>query len=143
MHNIHDLFAQAPKKVYQGIQTQSHYLTMRDGTQIAVDVLLPLDLAVGVRLPVVLTMTRYWRSFELRIPEPPKRAPIAPREPLADDLVLRGFAMMMVDARGSGASTGVSRYPWAAEEIADYGEVVEWALTQPWCNGKVGAVGIS
>ena len=64
MHNIHDLFAQAPEKMHQGIQTQSHYLTMRDGTQIAVDLLLPLDLASGVRLPVVLTMTRYWRSFE-------------------------------------------------------------------------------
>ncbi len=88
-------------------------------------------------------MTRYWRSFELRIPEPSKKAPIAPRESLADDLVLRGFAMIIVDARGSGASTGVSRHPWTPEEIADYGEVAEWAVAQPWCNGNVGAVGVS
>jgi putative CocE/NonD family hydrolase len=143
MQQMQDLFAQAPVKQYQGIQTQSHYLTMRDGAQIAVDVLLPLDLNAGTRLPVVLTMTRYWRSFELRLPAPPQRAPIAPREPFADDLVLRGFAMIIVDARGSGASTGVSRHPWTPEEIADYGEVAAWAMVQPWCNGNVGAVGIS
>ena len=143
MQQIHHIFARAPEKKYKGIQTESHYLTMRDGTQIAIDLLLPLDLAAGARLPVVLTMTRYWRSFELRTPQPPKKAPIAPREPLADELVLRGFAMIIVDARGSGASTGVSRHPWTPEEIADYGEVVAWAIAQPWCNGKVGAVGIS
>jgi len=143
MQQMHDLFARAPEKKHKGIQTQSHYLTMRDGTQIAVDVLLPLGLDSGTRLPVVLTMTRYWRSFELRIPERPKRAPIAPRESLADDLVLRGFAMIIVDARGSGASTGAGRHPWTAEEIADYGEVADWAVAQPWCNGNVGAVGIS
>ncbi|WP_445474763.1 CocE/NonD family hydrolase [Methanococcoides methylutens] len=140
---LQDLFAQVPKKKYRGLHTHSHYLTMRDGVQIAVDVLLPVGLETGARLPVVLTMTRYWRSFELRVPEPTKKAPIAPRETLADDLVLRGFAMVIVDARGSGASTGVSRYPFTAEEIADYGEVAAWAVAQPWCNGNVGAVGIS
>lgn len=143
MQQMHELFARVPEKKHKGIRTQSHYLTMRDGTQIAVDVLLPLGLDSGTRLPAVLTMTRYWRSFELRIPEPPKQAPIAPRESLADDLVLRGFAMIIVDARGSGASMGVSRHPWTPEEIADYGEVAEWAVAQPWCNGNVGAVGIS
>jgi len=143
MQQMHDLFARAPEEKYKAIQTQSHYLTMRDGTQIAVDVLLPSGLASGACLPVVLTMTRYWRSFELWVPEPPKKAPIAPRAPLADYLVLRGFAMIIVDARGTGASMGVSRHPWTPEEIADYGEVAEWAVAQPWCNGNVGAVGIS
>jgi len=51
--------------------------------------------------------------------------------------------MIIVDARGSGASSGVSPHPWSAEELADYGEVASWAAKQPWCNGNVGAVGIS
>lgn len=97
---MRDLFTQTPQKKHRVVHTQSHYLPMRDGSQIAVDVLLPADLDPGARLPVVLTMTRYWRSFELRIPEPPNKALIAPRESLADDLVLRGFAMVIVDARG-------------------------------------------
>jgi putative CocE/NonD family hydrolase len=143
IHPLQDLFAQAPEKKYKGIQTRSQYLPMRDGTQIAVDVLLPLGLETGTRLPVVLTMTRYWRSFEMRFSEPPRRAPIGPRASLADDLVLRGFAMVFVDGRGSGASTGVNRYPWAPEEMADYGEVAGWAAAQPWCSGNVGAVGLS
>lgn len=29
------------------------------------------------------------------------------------------------------------------EEISDYGEVVAWAVSQPWCSGSVGAIGIS
>jgi putative CocE/NonD family hydrolase len=136
-------FPGAPAKRYHGVRTESRYLTMRDGVQIAVDVLLPWDLEPHERLPAVLTMTRYWRSFELRIPEPRRRAPIAPREPLADDLVARGFAMVVVDARGSGASRGVSRHPWTPDEIADYGEVAAWAASQSWCNGSVGATGIS
>jgi putative CocE/NonD family hydrolase len=143
MQHLNDLFSRAPEKKYKGIVTQSHHLTMRDGTQIAVDVLLPMDLEPDTRLPVVLTMTRYWRSFELRGSEPPRGTPIAPREPLADDLILRGFAMIIVDARGSGASTGVSRHPWTTEEIADYGQVADWAVAQPWCNGNIGAVGNS
>jgi putative CocE/NonD family hydrolase len=143
MRYFPDQFSISPEKKYKGIATQSLYLEMCDKTRIAMDVLLPLDLEPGTRLPVILVMTRYWRSFELRGSDPPGRAPIAPREPLGDDLVLRGFAMIIVDARGSGASTGVSRYPFAAEELEDYGQVVDWAVKQPWCNGNVGAVGIS
>jgi putative CocE/NonD family hydrolase len=116
---------------------------MRDGTQIACDVMLPSDLPPSTRLPVIMIMARYWRSLELRVPAPPNQALIGPREPIADYLIPRGFAMVVVDARGTGASTGVSRYPWAPEEIADYGEIVTWTVSQPWCNGSFGAIGIS
>jgi predicted acyl esterase len=57
-----DLFSQPPEKRYKDVLTKSHYLTMRDGTQIAVDLLLPADLEPGTTLPVVITATRYWRS---------------------------------------------------------------------------------
>src|SRR5205085_1665942 len=48
-----------------------------------------------------------------------------------------------VDARGTGASFGVSRRPWDEEEVTDYGEVVTWIAAQPWSNGRVGTFGIS
>lgn len=143
IQHISDLFAHTPEKRYKGVQSESCYLTMRDGTQIAIDVLLPLGLASGERLPVIMIMARYWRSLELRGPNPPNKAPIGPREAITDYLVPRGFAMVVVDARGTGASTGVSRYPWSAEELADYGEVATWVAAQPWCSGNIGAVGIS
>ena len=138
-----DLFADPPKPRYKGIASTSQYLAMRDGTRIAVDVMLPADLPSDTRLPVLMIMARYWRSFELRVPTPPNKALLGPREAIADYLIPRGFAMVVVDGRGTGASTGVSRHPWAPEELADYAEVAAWATAQPWCNGNVGAFGIS
>jgi predicted acyl esterase len=38
------------------------YVPMRDGTQIAVDVWLPPDLAARERMPVLICITRYWRA---------------------------------------------------------------------------------
>ena len=40
------------------------YVPMRDGTQIAVDVWLPPNLAAGERVPVLLSTTRYWRAVQ-------------------------------------------------------------------------------
>ena len=141
--HLSDLFAHPPEKRYTGVQSQSQYLTMRDGTQIAVDVMLPVGVPPEIRLPVVIIMARYWRSMELRVPDRPNKALIGPREAIGDYLISRGFAMAIVDARGTGASTGVNRYPWSVDELADYGEVAAWAVEQPWCNGSIGAVGIS
>ncbi len=140
---LSDLFAAPPPKRYKGVQCTSQYLTMRDGTQIAVDVMLPADRASDERLPAVMIMARYWRSMELRVPDQPGKAPIGPREPVPDDLLARGFAVLTVDGRGTGASMGSSRHPWTPEEIADYGEVAAWAAAQPWCSGSIGAYGIS
>ena len=141
--SIDDLYGAPPQKRYRGVEVASHYLTMRDGTRIAVDTMLPKDRDPQSRLPTLMMMTRYWRSMSLRLPERPNTAPIGPREPIVDDLLARGFAIVVVDGRGSGASFGISRYPFNADEIADYGEVAVWAADQPWCSGKIGAFGIS
>ncbi|MBA3468526.1 MAG: CocE/NonD family hydrolase [Herpetosiphonaceae bacterium] len=143
LNQLADLFANPPKKLYKGVQSQSHYQTMRDRTQIAVDLLRPANLEADTRLPLVMIMARYWRSMELRLASPPRKAPIGPREAIADYLIARGFAVVIVDARGTGASTGVNLYPWSADELADYGEIAAWAMEQPWCSGKIGAVGLS
>ncbi len=140
---IADLFASPPPKLYRGVRCSSRYLTMRDGVQIAVDIMLPADAPADTRLPAIMIMARYWRSLELRVPDQPGKAWIGPREPIADDLIPRGFAFVVVDVRGTGASTGVCRYPWSPEEIADYREVVTWVQAQPWCSGNIGATGIS
>ena len=141
LKQIADLFAAAPEKRYKGVKSTSQYLTMRDGIQITIDVMLPSDAAPETRLPTVMIMARYWRSMELRVPDQPNKALIGPREAVADYLIPRGFAMVIVDARGTGASTGVSRYPWSTDELTDYGEVAAWVATQPWSNGCIGAMG--
>ncbi len=57
-------------------------------------------------------------------------------------LVRSGYVQLMVDVRGTGSSTGV----WdilGSREQQDSLEVIEWASTQPWCNGRIGMSGIS
>jgi len=56
--------------------------------------------------------------------------------------VPRGYACMRVDGRGSGNSPGQCE-PWSFAEAIDFYDAIEWAAAQPWCNGKVGLLGIS
>ena len=140
---LESLFSAPPSPVHKGVRSESVYRAMRDGVQIAVDVMLPADLAAGDRVPALMIMARYWRSFALRVPDRPGKALIGPRNETADDLIARGFALIVVDGRGSGASTGHSLTPWWPEELADYAEVAGWVAEQPWCSGAIGAYGIS
>jgi uncharacterized protein len=114
---------------YKELERRSIYLTMRDGVKIAVDVVLPKPLAGDEKLPAVMSMTRYWRSYQDNQP--------------ATWFPSHGYAQVFVDARGTGASYGIWRAPFSQDEIRDYGEVVNWIVKQPWSNGKVGALGNS
>ncbi len=128
---------------YKGVTTQSLYITMRDGVKIALDLILPQGTAQGTKLPTIVIPTRYWRSMKLWLPSPPGKSPQAHRGPVADFFGEHGYAVVVVDARGSGASFGTWLYPWTPTEIADNGEVVTWIVQQSWSNGQVGAMGIS
>jgi len=129
-------------------QSTSLYVTTRDGTPIAVTVHLPSDLDLGVRVPVLMRTTRYWREYQ---PGAALRTLIKlhllPADILVDKQVKyfnrRHFAVVLVDARGSGASGGHRVIEYSSQEIADMGEVAAWAAQQPWSNGHVGTFGIS
>ncbi len=55
--------------------------------------------------------------------------------------VRHGYARVLIDERGTGASFGVSRYgPGTASDLYD---LVEWVVHRPWSNGRVGAIGVS
>jgi uncharacterized protein len=116
------------------------YLPMRDGVRIAVDLWLPGGAASGQRLPTIVRATRYWRELDVL-----SRAlvPETDGEAMAQSFVQGGYAYLTIDARGTGSSFGPSAQPWSPSEVADYGEVVDWLLAQPWSNGRVGAFGIS
>ena len=60
------LGAYAPVPRYTGVQQTSHYIAMRDGVKIAVEVWLPANLAPGERIPTLLSQTRYWRATKLK-----------------------------------------------------------------------------
>jgi uncharacterized protein len=54
-----------------------------------------------------------------------------------------GYATVVVDMRGIGASGGLPRPPFDAGDADDGTAVVEWVAEQPWCRGEVGMWGVS
>jgi len=129
-------------------QSTSFYVRMRDGVEIAVSVILPPDLQPGQRVPVLMRTTRYWRGPQIGWG---LRLVVELHQLNPSDLVdrqrayfnQRGFAVILVDARGSGASGGLRVVEYSAAEVADMGEVAAWASRQPWSNGRVGTFGVS
>lgn len=126
-------------------RNQALYVPMRDGEQIAIDVWYPATLAAGQRIPALIKATRYVRATS---PGLLARAAIAIGQFSSLDVRLRsildaGYAVVLVDARGSGASTGRRTIEWSPDELADYGEIVDWIVKQPWSNGRVGGWGVS
>lgn len=51
--------------------------------------------------------------------------------------------MVVIDARGTGASFGVRPIELFSGEVDDMREVIEWIAKQPWSNGKVAVTGVS
>ncbi len=125
---------------YNVMDVQALYIPMRDGVRIAIDVLLPANLPADAKLPTVLMQTRYWRSREYH---PEGRWIAWAGDELNRFFVTHGYAVLLVDVRGTGASFGSRRHPWNAEEIKDAGDIVDWIVAQSWSNGKVGGYGIS
>ena len=124
----------------------SSYVTMRDGTRLAADVWVPPDLEADEKLPAIMITTRYWRAhamgpiYRLLVGVGEERVP---NIEMADQWNDAGYALVLVDARGSGASSGQRPVEWSDAEVADLGEVTEWITSQPWSDGNVGATGIS
>ncbi|KAK3112421.1 hypothetical protein LTR53_011326 [Teratosphaeriaceae sp. CCFEE 6253] len=54
----------------------------------------------------------------------------------------RGYAIINIDARGTGDSEGVIAM-WGLQEAEDVHDVIDWASKQPWCNGSVAMAGNS
>lgn len=57
-------------------------------------------------------------------------------------LVRSGYVQLIVDARGTGSSTGVWDILHEREQL-DSIEIIDWVRTQAWCNGRIGMAGIS
>ncbi|MDE0649535.1 MAG: CocE/NonD family hydrolase, partial [Gammaproteobacteria bacterium] len=120
-------------------RNQALHIPMRDDVRIAVDVWLPEGIEPGARLPTMVRATRYWRARGL-VDVPLE---LASNFDEAERWNRAGYALVLIDARGSGASFGIRRFELAEDEVRDYGEVVDWIVAQPWSNGRVGAYGVS
>lgn len=130
---------------FQTVKHESLYVPMSDGTKIAVDVWLPTSLKPGEKISTIMRSTCYWRSMELtQIGELLEKVGIVPGNLKETQLWTgAGYALVVVDVRGSGASYGQWEMVWSEREIADLGEILDWIIAQSWSNGNVGAYGVS
>jgi len=108
--------------------------------RLAVDIWLPVErTAAGGTVGTIMRVTRYHRAAVPRAP-----GPEADTNAAAGALFNgAGFALVVVDARGTGASFGTRTGELGEREIADYGELIDWIAAQPWSNGRVGVYGTS
>jgi uncharacterized protein len=119
---------------------RSLYVAMADGCRLAVDVILP-DGNAGKRWPTVLILTPYVRRFEVAAGSNVEPSPNSYK--YRDMFVPRGYAVVVVDARGTGASFGTRDSFRSPRERDDYRAIADWITAQPWSDGRIGATGIS
>ena len=127
--------------IYDGWSLHSEYIAMPDGVDLAVFYFIPTleGVEASEQLPVILLYTRYLRAWE----ENGEVVTFIDDMPFAQSLVHHGYALAIVNARGSGSSFGVRHNEFSAEETADSYEVIEWLAAQPWSDGNIGMWGRS
>ena len=123
-------------------------LPMQDGTEVHIEVTRPADAsgaAVTGEWPVILEASPYHGTLADRegmriLPDP--RDADGTSLGLTGYFVPKGYAVVMMDLRGTGLSDGCLDHlgPKDAQDLKD---VVEWAASQPWSNGRVGMTGHS
>lgn len=122
-----------PPATYNGSVTDENQLvTMDDGVLIALNVVRPTGGPEG-QLPTIVTFTPYNKDTGNLIPL---------GGAINDYFVSHGYNDVLVDVRGTGRSGG-SWDPFSAREQADYPQVLDWIVKQPWSNGDIGLWGIS
>jgi len=114
-------------------------VSMRDGTRLATDVYLPANSTSP--LPVILERTPYDKSGVSRSERSRAHPEPMTREEVATWFARRGYVVVMQDVRGRFRSEGeFTKYLSEAEDGYD---TMEWLLSRPWCNGRVGTMGVS
>ena len=120
---------------------RSIHIPMRDGVRIAADIYLP---GVGMGsippLPTMLHQTRYRRGLQFK--DSTREANAGPTAGMMPFLQA-GYAVVITDVRGTGASFGSRVTEFSPAEVRDGWDVLDWIVRQSWSNGSVGAVGIS
>lgn len=136
-------YVRGRKRPYDGERLTSQYVAVRDGTKLAVDVHLPGDVDEDKSYPTICVFTPYYRRFAL---SEGARNSIDAAPTIAfyrDSFVKWGYALVCVDVRGSGASFGCRDGFRSPAERLDHHDIVDWVSKQSWCDGNVGATGVS
>ena len=117
---------------------------MRDGIKLACDIYRPAvagESAPGA-FPVILERTPYGKGQTSRS-EISRHRPERPqsRQEVAACFVRHGYVVVYQDCRGRYGSGGTFE-KYLAEGTDGY-DTCAWLVQQPWCNGRIGTMGLS
>lgn len=117
------------------ITTNNIPLRMSDGVRLMSDEYVPSS---GCPCPVVVNFNPYTNATAEGTGYGVSTLPASER----DYLVSRGYAVVIVDVRGTGQSEGTFGM-FNSREQGDYGEVIRIAAREPFADGKVAVIGDS
>lgn len=137
-----DWFAYEREEEYAGhVKLPLEFFPTARGKNIGISVFLPANedgKAAEGPFPAILVQTAY--NMSLSGPAPTDLAVLAGGP---DPYFLkRGYAIVAVDALGSGVSEGGWKMLDTEEQEA-YGDAVDWVQSQSWSNGVIGGAGAS
>jgi putative CocE/NonD family hydrolase len=128
---------------YEAALTADIMVPMRDGVRLATDVYRPAKdgKPLSGRFPVILERTPYGKTVvsrsELSVAEPVAKS----RAEVARFFVSKGYVVIYQDCRGRYGSEG--QFVKYLSDGADGYDCCAWIVKQPWCDGKIGTMGLS
>lgn len=109
---------------------RNELIPLPDGAELAGDLRVP---EVARPVPALLTYIPYRKDDNY-----------AAAFEFANDFFARaGYAVLVVDVRGLGSSSGVAVEALDAQERIDACSVISWMADQDWCDGNIGMWGVS
>ncbi len=123
------------------VERTTHELLVGDNTRLHLEIVKPKG---AKDLGVILEASPYHGTLYDRTGARMIPLPGADGQPtgLSGYFPQRGYAVVFMDLRGTGLSSGCLN-TLGRNDQSDMRDVIEWAATQPWSNGRVGMIGHS
>ena len=118
-------------------------VAMRDGVRLATDIYRPARAgkAAPGRFPVILERTPYGKTVDSRSERNAANPTPKTRAEVAAFFVSRGYVVIYQDCRGRYGSEG-EFVKYLSDGLDGY-DTCAWIVGQPWCDGKIGTMGLS
>ena len=128
---------------WEMILTANIMIPMRDGVKLATDVYRPArgGKAAPGRFPVILERTPYGKTIASRSEISVANQIPMSRAEVAQFFVSKGYVVIYQDCRGRYGSGG-EFVKYLSDGLDGY-DTCAWIVRQPWCDGKIGTMGLS